>query len=57
MIGVESRKGVDKWSFFEVTVFFSPPSNCGGTGWSDSELQLVREPGGLTSYVERHGAW
>jgi hypothetical protein len=57
-MGVESRKSVDKWSFFEVTIFFfSPPSNCGGTGWSDSELQLVREPGGLTGYLERHGAW
>lgn len=57
-MGVESRKGVDKWSFFEVTIFFfSPPSNCGGTGWSDGELQLVREPGGLTGYLERHGAW
>ena len=62
MMGVDRRKGVDLINCCSLRLQSSsshcintdiPPSNCGGSGRSDREVQ---EPGGLIGYLERHGA-
>jgi len=56
-MGVESRKGVDLINGRSLRLPSSHrPLIMAALCRSDSELQLVREPGGLTGYLERHGA-